>query len=153
MAKHHSKTSQIMRVGTVRLKLREDNGDEWKYDLPKVVFDPDSPYSLLGIPFLGEYFARGNPKESQDEELLFLSRSSKSHFTWDHGKHERHFVRGDSSLPELICNEGQSYFTSFCTRIRNWDGPSNTVTGWICALKYHLKKACFKMQSPIIKCF
>jgi hypothetical protein len=115
----HGKTSEIMRVGTIRLKLRDDNGDEWTYDIPNVVFDPDSPYSLLGIPFLGEYFAKDNPNESRDEETWILSRSSRSHFTWDHGQHERHFVHGENSLPELICNEGHSYFSAFCTRIRN----------------------------------
>jgi hypothetical protein len=90
----HGKTSDVMRVGTIRLKLRDDNGDEWTYDIPNVVFDPDSPYSLLGIPFLGEYFAKDNPNESRDEETWILSRSSQSQFTWDHGQHERHFVHG-----------------------------------------------------------
>jgi hypothetical protein len=90
----HGKTSQIMRVGTIRLKLRDNNGDEWTYDIPNIVFDPDLPYSLLGIPFLGKYFARSNPNESRDEETWILSRSSKSHFTWDHGKHEQTLFMG-----------------------------------------------------------
>jgi hypothetical protein len=41
-------------VGTIRLFLQDDTGKTWSYDIPDVVYDPESPYSLLGIPFLGK---------------------------------------------------------------------------------------------------
>jgi hypothetical protein len=104
------------RVGTIRLILRDDGGTDWSYDIPNVIYDPDSPYSLLGIPFLGEYFA-SNTDDSYDEETWIRSASTSSHFVWDHGKHERHFAHGPSNLPELLTNEGNSYFSAFCTRL------------------------------------
>jgi hypothetical protein len=38
-------------VVTIRLVLKDDEGKTWSYDIPDVVYDPESPCSLLGIPF------------------------------------------------------------------------------------------------------
>ncbi len=53
-------TLSIYLVGTIRLVLKDDKGQTWSYDISDVVYDPESPYSLLGIPFLGKYFARND---------------------------------------------------------------------------------------------
>ena len=45
------------------------------------------------------------------------SGSTKSHFLWDHGKNERHFIHGSSQLSELVLYVGHGYFSSFCTRV------------------------------------
>ena len=103
------------KVGTIRLVLKDDGGNDWSYDIPNVIFDSDSPYSLLGIPFLGQYFG-SNTDDTYDEGTWIRSASTSSHFVWDHGKHERHFVHGPSNLPELLTNEGNTYFSAFCTR-------------------------------------
>jgi hypothetical protein len=47
------KTATIKKVGTICLVLKDDAGKNWSYDIPDVVYDLESPYSLLGIPFLG----------------------------------------------------------------------------------------------------
>ena len=38
-------------IGTLRLVLKNDAGSKHSYDMPGVVYDLDSPFSLLGIPF------------------------------------------------------------------------------------------------------
>ncbi len=48
-------TTTVKQVGTIRLVLKDDAGKTWLYDIPDVVYDPESPYNLLGIPFLGKY--------------------------------------------------------------------------------------------------
>ncbi len=55
-------------MGTIRLVLKDDEGKPWSYDIPDVVYDPESPYSLLGIPFLGKYFARNDEANELDEQ-------------------------------------------------------------------------------------
>jgi len=110
--------TKLNHVGILRLELEDDNGTKHSYDVPGVVYDPDSPYCLLGIPFLSEFFAKKNGDERFDEETWILTRATHSHFKWDHGKHERHFRHGQSLLPELWLYQGTSYWKSFCTRIK-----------------------------------
>ena len=50
--------TKIKKVGTLHLQLTDDRGVNHIYDVPGVVYDPDSPYSLLGIPFLSKFFAK-----------------------------------------------------------------------------------------------
>ncbi len=55
-------------MGTTRLVLKDDEGKTWLYDILDVVLDPESPYSLLGIRFLGKYFARNDEANEFDEQ-------------------------------------------------------------------------------------
>ena len=96
------KTTTIKKVGTIRLVLKDDAGINWSYDIPDVVYDPESPYSLLGIPFLGRYFAQNDEANEFDNDTWIRSASTNSLFQWDHGKHQRHFAHGSSHLPELL---------------------------------------------------
>jgi hypothetical protein len=104
-------------VGTIHLILKNDAGKIWSCDIPDVVYDQELPFSLLIIPFLGKYFARNDETNEFDEQTWIQSASSTSFFQWDHGKHQRHFKHGNTYLPELLTNEGEPYFTAFCTCI------------------------------------
>jgi len=107
--------------GTIRLVIRDDAGTRHTYDIPGAVYDPEANFNLLGVPFLGDYFGRNDEIPNSDDDGTWIkSSANKSHFTWDHGKHERHFVHGDSRLPELLMNEGTSYFRAFCSRISKY---------------------------------
>ena len=55
-----------------------------------------------------------------DDGTWILTRASKSHFSWDHGKHERHFQHGESLLPELWLHNGTSYYKAFCMRMKGY---------------------------------
>ena len=61
------KTTTIKKVGTIRLVLKDDAGKNWSYDI-HIVYDPESPYSLLGIPFLGRYFAKNDEANEFDND-------------------------------------------------------------------------------------
>jgi hypothetical protein len=111
------KTTTMKKVGTIRFVFKDNAGKNWSYDIPDVVYDPESPYSLLGIPFLGRYFAKNDEANHFNNDTWILSASTNSLFQWDHGKHQWHFARGNSHLPELLTNGGESYFKAFCTRI------------------------------------
>ncbi len=103
--------------GTICLVLKDDQDKTWTYDIPDVVYDPESPYSLLGIPFLGKYFARNDEANEFDEQTWIQSALTSSLFQLDHGKHQQHFKHGNTNLPELLTCQGETYFTAFCTRI------------------------------------
>jgi len=91
--------------------LKDDTGIAVTYGLPEVVYDPDSPYSLLGILFLSKFFAKhSGDKDIYDDSTWILTHANKSQFTWDHSKHECHFHHGESELPELWLYKGTSYF-------------------------------------------
>ena len=107
----------VKKVRTICLVLKDNAGKIWSYDMPDVVYDPKSPYSLLGIPFLGKYFAKNDESNEIDNDTWIQSASRNSLFQWDHGKQQQHFAYGSSHLPELLTDEGESYFTAFCTGI------------------------------------
>jgi hypothetical protein len=115
----HGIKSSTKHKGTLRLVLTDDDGNDHSYDVSDVVYDPDSPYSLLGILFLAAYFAKHNGSEDRFDGGTWI-KSAHSQFVWDGEKHERNFNHGDSLLPELWLYQGTSYFTAFCTRMRRY---------------------------------
>ncbi|KAL7504927.1 hypothetical protein ACHAXN_005718, partial [Cyclotella atomus] len=101
--------------GTIRIVLDDDEGVSYTYDIPGALYDPESPFNLLGIPYLSKFF--GDAKEMGTK---VTSGCYKSHLVWDHENHSRHFSHGVDCLPALQVNVGQSYFTSFCARVRQF---------------------------------
>ncbi len=63
------------------------------------------------------YFARNDEANEFDETTWIQFTSTSSLFQWDHGKHQQHFKHGNTYLPGLLTNEGETYFTAFCTCI------------------------------------
>ena len=104
-------------VGTLHVVFTDDDGKEHTYDIPGVVYDPESPHNLLGIPFLAKFFAHEN--EPIDKGTRINSGAEDSVFTWDHGNYTRHFEHPASELPEMRVNEGTTYFSAFCTRLKS----------------------------------
>ena len=99
-------------VGTIRIVLTDDGGTTHQYDIPGALYDPESPFNLLGIPYLSKFF--GDQKEMGTK---ITSGAYNSCFIWDHGQHERNFAHGVDCLPALEVNAGESYYTAFCTRL------------------------------------
>jgi hypothetical protein len=63
----YGRPTTMKQVGTIHLILKDDAGKTWLYDIPDVVYDPESPYSQLGIPFLGKFFAKNDNANEFDE--------------------------------------------------------------------------------------
>jgi len=95
-------TTKTKFVGTIRLVMTCDHNKQHWYDIPGSFFDPDSPINLIGIPFLGDYFGKNDKVPNSDDDGTWVkSSASRSQFTWDYRKNERHFSHGSSRLPEL----------------------------------------------------
>ena len=106
----------------MKLILTDDANNHHSYIIPRCVFDPKTPVNILGVPDLGTFF--GDNSDATDplaeDGTTIKSVSTKSHFIWDHGRHERHFMHGSSRMPELYLYVGHGYFKAFCTRVHKF---------------------------------
>jgi hypothetical protein len=93
----YGRTTTVKQVGTISLVLEDDPGKIWSHDSPDA-YGPELPYSLLGIPLLGKYFARNDNTNEFDKTTWIQSASTTSLFQWDHGKHQRLSVAGRERL-------------------------------------------------------
>ena len=111
-------------VGTFNLQLPDNDGVIHSYKIPDAVYDPHTEYNILGVSYLCKFF--GDAAKSRDPKAIDGTRATtggtRTHFVWDHGKHELHFLHhnppGNSSgLPILYLYKGTSYFQAFATRL------------------------------------
>lgn len=113
--------------GTFMLQLPDDDGTIHSYDIPDCIYDPDSEYNILGVSRLGKFFgdkAKSNNPFDKDGTHAD-SGSTRTHFTWDFGKHELHFLHSctDVGLPIIHLYRGTSKFAAFCSTVaRIYDG-------------------------------
>ena len=104
----------------MRLVLTDDSNQNHVYIIPDCVYDPDTSLNILGVPALGTFFGDSADDASDiraSDGTTIKSGGTRSHFVWDHGKHERHFRHGSSLMPELFLYVGNGYFNAFCTRV------------------------------------
>ena len=108
-------------VGALRIVLTNNSNEHHTYSIPGCIYDTEIPLNILRVPDLGAYFDDGAGSRSLLEEDIttIKSDSTKSHFVWDHGNHERHFIHGSRQLTELIVYVGHGYFNDFFTCVHN----------------------------------
>eukprot|EP00956_Cyclotella_meneghiniana_P040937 scaffold209902_cov23-Cyclotella_meneghiniana.AAC.2 len=94
--------------GTIRLVLTDDAGDQHQYDIAGALYDPESPFNLLGIPFLSKHF-----HDAKNNGTRITSGAYQSTFVWDHGKNERTFQHGVDCLPTLYKAETRDFSVQF----------------------------------------
>ena len=110
-------TTKVNLVGSLRLVVTDDAGQHHTYVVPRCVLDQSSPVNILGVPALGGFFKDFASSDAAMDGTTIKSGATKSHFVWDHGRHERHFVHGSTKMPELYLYVGHGYFNAFCTRV------------------------------------
>ena len=104
---------------TIAICLTTDEGQTFEYHVPNVIYDPNSPCNILGIPFLGDYFGAKDTIPNRDDDGTYVrSSASKTTFVWDHGQHSQDFTHDARSLPVLTLVTGVAYFQAFCMRVR-----------------------------------
>ena len=104
-----STKTQLVRI--FRLVLTDNTNINHTYDVPGCVFDPATPINILGVPALGTFFVDNANASSpyDDNGTTIKSGATRSHFIWDHGKHERHFMQIFRLMPELHPYIGHRY--------------------------------------------
>ena len=103
----------------MKLILTDDANKNQSYIISPCVFVPKTPVNILGVPALGTFFGdNADPTDLLAEDgTTIRSGSTISHFIWDCGSHEHHFMHGSIHIPELYLYVSHGYFTAFCTRV------------------------------------
>ena len=87
-------------VGSMKLILTDEANKHHLYIIPCCVFDPNTPVNILCVLDLGKFF--GDNTDATDplaEDVTTIKLgSTKSHFIWDHGRHERQYMHGSSRM-------------------------------------------------------
>jgi hypothetical protein len=113
--------SQKRYAGTIRLELVDDSNATHVYEIPEAIYDPNTRFNLIGIPFIAAYFNDTNCPAGDDvdaDDTTIKSSGCCSKFVWDHGRFVRNFTHGESRIPELVLYQGTGYYSAFCTRVK-----------------------------------
>jgi hypothetical protein len=87
--------------GTICLELIDDTNIKHTYNISNAIYDTASNFNLLGIPKLAEYFNNRNSLPGNDVDsdgATIKSSGCCLRLVWDHGRHLRNFMHGDSAL-------------------------------------------------------
>ena len=78
----------------MKLILTDDANKHQLYIITRCVFDPKNPVNILVVPDIGTIFGDNSDATNPlaEDGTTIKSGSTKSHFIWDHGRHERHFM-------------------------------------------------------------
>jgi hypothetical protein len=101
-------------AGTILLELVDDSNATHVYEIPEAIYDPQTQFNLIGIPFLAATNCSAGDDVDADGTTI-KSSGCRSKFVWNHGRNVRNFTHGESALPELVLYQGHGYFSAFCT--------------------------------------
>ena len=79
-------------MGTTRWRWKDDGGKQHMIDVVNVLYLPQSPLNILSITSLADHF-------NYDDGTGINNKLSKSHFYWNHNKHQRTITHTPSKLP------------------------------------------------------
>jgi len=118
-------------AGMIHLKLVDDSNATHVYEIPEAIYNSNTQFNLIGIPFLAAYFndtncSAGDDVDADGTTIKFSGCRSK--FVRDHGRNVRNFTHGESALPELVLYQGHGYFSAFCTRVQKRYDDAVTFT-------------------------
>ena len=99
-------SSRPLGVGTVIVKITEDNGDETEVELHHCLYFLASPVKIISVSSLASQY-------DDLEGTWIKSFWQHSVFHWDHDKHSVTFYRPTSKLPVLHLATGSSTLSSF----------------------------------------
>ena len=90
-------------VGNIKLILTDNANNHHLYITPCFVFYPKTSVNMFGFPYLVIFFCDNVDATGTIAYCRTTVKwgSTKSHFIWDHGRHEPHFMHGSSHMLEL----------------------------------------------------
>jgi len=103
-------------MGTVTLRLTDDEGAKHSFTLKNVNYLPDSPVNILSLRRLAELYpdAAGHP----DRTGTGISSGYDRHIlSWDNARFSKTFSTASSGLPECLFSSGYSKLDVFSTMI------------------------------------
>ena len=88
-------------MGTTLWRWKDDSGQHHTIDVENVLYFPQSPVNILSITSLADQF-------NDDDGTGINTKRRKSHFYWNHNKHQRTITHPQSNFLELPFIEGFS---------------------------------------------
>ena len=111
-------TSEPTLMGTVHLRITDDDGKKHKFTLTHVNYMPTSPVNLLSTRVLSRQFT---DKNGIDLHGTGIHSCYEDHtLIWDHGKYRKTFKTHDSGLPECLFSSGYSRLEVYSSLISSY---------------------------------
>jgi hypothetical protein len=76
------------------------------YEIPEAIYDLNTQFNLIGIPFLSAYFNDTNCSTGDDVDADGTTIKLSGYHSRDHGRHVQDFTHGESTLPKLVGTRG-----------------------------------------------
>ncbi len=111
-------TSEPTLMGTVWLRLTDDDGEKHTFTPTQVNYMPTSPVNLLSTRLLSKQFTneRGIDLHGTGTHSCYEDHT----LVWDHGKYRKTFKTHDSGLPECLFSSGYSCFETYSTLLSSY---------------------------------
>ena len=105
-------------MGTVELRITDDNSEKHQFTLTHVNYMPTSLVNLLSTQVLSKQFTNANGIHSHG--TCIHSCYEDHALIWDHGKYRKTFKTHDSGLPECLFSSGYSRLETYLTLISSY---------------------------------
>ncbi len=105
-------------MGTVYLRITDDNGDKHKFTLTHVNYILNSPVNPLSTWVLSKQYSAKTWHWLYKHQDVFSVWHS--HFFWDHGRFSKTFTTHSSGLPECLFNSEYSWLDTFATHLKSY---------------------------------
>ena len=110
-------TATDLKMGTVILRLLDDEGVEHVFKLLNCVYVPKSPVNILSLRRLAEQFK--SDKGSIDYKGTGITSVYQEHeLFWDRRRFSKSFITANSGLPELLFNSGYGKFEVYVSKMK-----------------------------------
>ena len=141
----------ILNTGPIRTTWEIYSGETLAYEFQDVVYNPSSPFNILSVDRVGQYFGSINSLPNNYEEGTGVkSCASYTDFTWNRGRFTRQFAHSSDGLPELSVNIGSSTMSTFCIKLgRIYDDTVHFVFLLLLNMPMMIQKPTLKNMAKI----
>jgi hypothetical protein len=64
-------------VGTISLTITTNDGERMQYHIPNAIYNPNSPFNILGIPIFGKFLGlEDTPYPTSDNDGTYIQSSA-----------------------------------------------------------------------------
>jgi hypothetical protein len=117
-------TTEPALMGTVILRITDDNGKKHAFTLTNVNYMPQSPVNLLSTRVLSKKYIDENGFDKMGTGVW--STYDTHILVWDHGQYSKMLKTHSSGLPECLFNSGYSCLNTFKALLtRHYDDTIN----------------------------
>jgi hypothetical protein len=111
-------TSEPTLMGTVQLRITDNNGKKHTFNLTHMNYMPTSPVNLLSTSVLSKQFTDEKGTDTHETGICSCYKDHK--LIWDHGKYCKTFKTHASGLPECLFSSGYCCLETHTTMLASY---------------------------------